>query len=185
MYWLAFLPLQLINYYLHTHKMKYLIPIFLLFGLTVKAQESKQFVVEGKVKQQMTVNLNMLKDYKSVSIDSMTIYNHLMVRKSVLKNVKGVLLKDLLAKVEIDAPSPTVLSEYYLVCTASDNYKVVLSWNEVFNSKTMNNFLILTSFEANPAKAEKGNIAMIAPGDEASGRRFVKGLSKITIFRVN
>lgn len=165
--------------------MKYIIAILLLLNLSVNAQESKQFTVDGKVKQSITVDLNTLKAYKTVSLDSITIYNHLMERKSSIKNVKGVLLKDLLAKLEIDAPSPKVLSEYYLVCTASDNYKVVLSWNEVFNSKTKNNFLILTSFEANPAKAEKGNIAMIAPGDEASGRRFVKGLSKITILRVN
>jgi hypothetical protein len=43
--------------------------------------------------------------------------------------VKGVLLKDILIKVEIDAETPKVLSEYYFVCIASDNYKVVFSWN--------------------------------------------------------
>ncbi len=108
-----------------------------------------------------------------------------MARKSTIKNIKGVPLKELLAKIEIIAERPTVLSEYYLVCTATDDYKVVLSWNEVFNSKTANNFLILTSFDSDPAKAEKGHIALIAPNDVASGRRFVKGLSKITILRVN
>lgn len=165
--------------------MKYLIPILLLFGLATSAQESKQFIVDGKVKQPMNVDLNTLKAYKTVARDSITIFNHLMQRKSSIKNIIGVPLKELLAKLEIVAESPKVLSEFYLVCTATDGYKVVLSWNEVFNSKTSNNFLILTSFETNPIKAEKGNIAMIAPGDEASGRRFVKGLSKITILRVN
>ncbi len=165
--------------------MKFLIPIFLIFSLCAKAQESKQFTVEGKVKKSLNISLADLKGYKTVAIDSMVIYNHLMVRKSSINNVKGVPLKELLSKLEIDAESPTVLSEYYLVCKASDGYKVVCSWNEVFNSKTSNNFLILTSFEPNPAKAEKGNIAMIAPGDVASGRRFVKGLTKITILRVN
>ena len=165
--------------------MKYLIPVLFLFGLSASAQESKTFTVEGKVKAPMVVDLNALQVYKTVSLDSIVIYNHLMVRKSSIKNIKGVPLKELLAKIEIIAENPTVLSEYYLVCTATDGYKAVLSWNEVFNSKTANNFLILTSFDTNPAKAEKGNIALIAPGDEASGRRFVKGLSKITILRVN
>jgi hypothetical protein len=174
-----------INYYSQPHNMKYLIPVLLLFGLSAKAQESKQFTVEGKVKKSLKVNLNTLRAYKTIAMDSIVIYNHLMERKSSIKKVNGVPLKELLAKVEIDAESPRVLSEYYLVCTATDGYKVVCSWNEVFNSKTSNNFLILTSFEPNPPKVEKGNIAMIAPGDEASGRRFVKGLSKITILRVN
>ncbi len=174
-----------INFYSLQPNMKYILITFLFFGYSAHAQESKQFTIEGKVKQPMTVDLNTLKAYKTVSLDSITIFNHLMVRKSSIKKVKGILLKDLLAKVEITAESPKVLSEYYLVCTATDGYKVVLSWNEVFNSKTKNNFLILTSFQPDPAKAEKGDIALIAPGDEASGRRFVKGLSKITILRVN
>ena len=96
--------------------MKYLLPVFLLFGLSVHAQESKLFTVDGKVET---------------------------------------------------------------------NYKVVLSWNEVFNSKSDNNILLLTSFDANPAKAEKGNIAMIVSTDNATGRRFVKGLSRITILQAN
>ena len=165
--------------------MKYLIPILLLFSLCAKSQESKSFTVEGKVKQPISVDLNSLKAYKSITMDSIVIYNHLMARKSSIKKIKGVPLKDLLANLEIESESPKLLSEYYLVCTATDGYKVVLSWNEVFNSKTANNFLILTSFEVSPTKAEKGDIAMIAPGDEATGRRFVKGLSKITVLRVN
>lgn len=165
--------------------MKYLIPVFLLFAFGVQAQETNYFTVEGEVKNPMNVNFETLKAYPSVDLDSIPIYNHVMQRKSVLKNVKGVSLKQLLSKLEIVTNSPTLLSEYYLVCTATDNYKVVLSWNEVFNSKTSNNFLILTNFKPDPAKATRGNIALIAPGDEASGRRFVKGLTKITILRAN
>ena len=165
--------------------MKYLLSIFLLLGLTSQAQESKQFTVNGKVKTPMTLDMTLLNTYPKISLDSITIYNHLMQRKSSIKKITAVPLKALLSKLEIDVESPKQLSEYYLVCTATDNYKVLLSWNEVFNSKTSNNFLILTDFEPVPAKAEKGNIALIAPGDEASGRRFVKGLTSITILRAN
>lgn len=165
--------------------MKYFVAIFLLLNLSSNAQESKSFTVDGKIKQSLTFDLNALKAYKTASLDSIVIYNHFMQRKSSIKNIKGVPLKELLANVEITAESPKVLSEYYIVCTATDGYKVVLSWNEVFNSKIANNFLILTSFDTSPVKAENGSIALITPGDEASGRRFVKGLSKITILRVN
>jgi hypothetical protein len=167
------------------HNMKYIIIALLFLGFTAKAQESKQFVIEGKVKAPLTITLDNLSTYKSVSLDSMTIFNHLMQRKSSIKNIKGVLLKDILAKVEIDAASPKTLSEYYLVFTATDNYKVVYSWNEIFNSPTGNQVLVLVSYDTNPAKAEKGNIAIITPGDFATGRRFVKGLSKISILQVN
>ncbi|WP_175634547.1 molybdopterin-binding protein [Pedobacter ghigonis] len=165
--------------------MKYLL-IALIFGtFTAKAQESKQFTIEGKVKRTLTVNLADLKQYKTVSFDSITVFNHLMQHKGSIKNVKGVLLKDILAKVEIDTDSPKKLSEFYLVFTATDNYKVVYSWNEIFNSPTGNQLLVLTSYDTHAAKAEKGIIAIITPSDFATGRRFVKGLSKINILQVN
>ncbi|WP_231625586.1 molybdopterin-binding protein [Pedobacter sp. R20-19] len=164
---------------------KYLFAILFLFGMKSQAQESKQFTIEGDVKQKLTINLASLSTYKKVSIDSITILNHLLQRKSSIKNIKGVPLKEILSQVEINESSPKKLSEYYLVCSATDNYKVVFSWNEVFNTKSENNILILTDFVADPAKAEKGNIAMITTTDVATGRRFVKGLNKINIQKVN
>ena len=165
--------------------MKYLFSILILFCIKSQAQESKQFTVEGSVKQKLTINLASLSAYKTVNLDSLVIYNHLFQRKSSIKNIKGVALKEVLGKVEINETSPKKLSEYYLVCTATDGYKVVFSWNEVFNSKSENNILILTAFDTDPAKAEKGNIAMIVTTDVATGRRFVKGLNKISILKTS
>lgn len=167
------------------HNMKYTIIALLFLAFSAKAQESKQFTIEGKVKTPLTVTLDNLSAYKSVNLDSMAIFNHLMQRKSSIKNIKGVLLKDILTKVEIDAASPKTLSEYYLVFTATDNYKVVYSWNEIFNSSNGDQILVLKSYDTDPSKAEKGNIAIITPTDFATGRRFVKGLSKISILQVN
>lgn len=167
------------------HNIKYLVILLLFFTVMANAQESRQFTIEGKVKRPLTITLNNLSAYKSVNLDSVTIFNHLMQRKSTIKNIKGVLLKDILAKVEIEAASPKTLSEYYLIFTATDNYKVVYSWNEIFNSPTGNQLMVLSSYDTEPAKAEKGNIAIITPSDFATGRRFVKGLSKISILQVN
>ena len=82
---------------------------------------TENFSIEGKVKKSLTVSLADLTSYKSYSIDSIVITNHLGETRSSLRNVKGVLVKDILNKVEIDAETPKVLSEYYFVCIASDN----------------------------------------------------------------
>ena len=124
---------------------------------------TENFTIEGKVKKEMTVSLNDLSSYKSYSVDSIVITNHLGERRSTLKNVKGVLLKDILAKVEIDSESPKVLSEYYFVCIASDNYKVVFSWNEIFNSNTGKSVYILTGHDGKPASALDDRIALVSP----------------------
>ena len=132
----------------------------------------------------MTISLADLSSYKTYSIDSIIITNHLGERRSTLKNVKGVLLKDILGKVEIDAEAPKVLSEYYFVCIASDNYKVVFSWNEIFNNPAGKSVYILTGNDGKPASALDNRIALVSPKDEMTGRRYVKGLQKIVIERV-
>jgi len=105
--------------------------LILLFGITVFSASGQKenipttenFTIEGKVKKSMTVSLADLSSYKFYSIDTIVITNHLKERKSSLKKVKAVLLKDILDKVEIDAENHKVLSEYFLVCIASDDYK--------------------------------------------------------------
>jgi len=135
-----------------------LVLFFVITVFSASAQKeiiptTENFTIEGKVKKDLTVSLADLSAYKSYSFDSIVITNHLGERRSSLKNVKGILLKDILEKIEIDSESPKVLSEYYIVCIASDNYKVVFSWNEIFNSNTGNSVYILTGHDGKPASA--------------------------------
>jgi len=142
------------------------------------------FSIEGKVKNGRTVSLRDLSSYQSYTIDSIVITNHLGERRSSLKAVKGVLLKDIFNKIEIDAESPKVLSEYYIVCIASDNYKVVFSWNELFNTSTGKSVYIITGYDGKPAAETDTRIALISPNDQMTGRRYVKGLQRIIVERV-
>jgi len=165
-----------------------LVLVFVLTVFSVSAQKeniptTENFSIEGKVKKSLTVSLADLSAYKAYSIDSIVITNHLGERRSSLKNVKGVLLKDVLGKMEIDAEAPKVLSEYYFVCIASDNYKVVFSWNEIFNSDTGKSVYIITAQDGKPATAFDNRIALVSPKDQMTGRRYVKGLQKIIIER--
>jgi hypothetical protein len=162
---------------------------FVIAVLSASAQKeniptTENFSIEGKVKKSLTISLSDLSSYKSYSIDSIVITNHLGERKSSLKKVKAVLLKDVLDKLEIDAESPKVLSEYYLVCTASDNYKVIFSWNEIFNNPTGKSVYIITSLDGKPSSGLDNRIALVSPTDQMTGRRYVKGLQKIVIERV-
>ena len=145
---------------------------------------TENFSIEGKVKRNLAVSLADLSSYKSYSIDSIVITNHLGERRSSLKKVKAVLLKDILDKAEIDAENHKVLNEYYFVCIASDNYKVVFSWNEIFNSDTGNSVYIITGQDGKPATALDNRIALVSPKDQMTGRRYVKGLQKIVIERI-
>jgi len=165
----------------------FLVLAFTVFSASAQKENiptTENFSIEGKVRKSLSLSLADLSSYKSYSIDSIVITNHLGERKSSLKKVKAVLLKDILDKVEIDAETPKVLSEYYLVCIASDNYKVVFSWNEIFNCDTGKSVYIITAQDGKPATGLDNRIALVSPKDQMTGRRYVKGLQKIVVERV-
>ncbi len=154
----------------------------------MKAQENgpatNDFTIEGKVKTAYQFTMPGSKEFKTTSLDSVVIYNHLMVKKRTIKNIKGILLKDILAKVDFDAASPKLLSEFFIVCIAADNYKVVFSWNELFNSEVGDHVLIVTAADGKRGNEMEDRIALLSTADHATGRRYVKGLQKIIIERV-
>ncbi len=149
-----------------------------------KPETTNQFKVEGLVKNPVAISFAELSKYVSHSIDSVVVKNHLMEKKYTMKALKGILLKDVLEKSQIDASSPKLLSEYYIVCIASDGYKVIFSWNEIFNTKNGENIYILTEHDGKPVSMADDRIALISTSDYATGRRYVKWLQKIIVERV-
>lgn len=164
--------------------MKILSFIILFLGFTIHAQTSKTISVTGDIAKPLTISFNDVKSYQKHALDSLVIYNHKMDYKSTLKKISGVLLKDVLAKVDFTADSPKLLSEFYLVCIADDQYKVVFSWNEIFNSGNGDQALIVTEIDGSDVSQRNENIILITPTDKATGRRYVKNLSKILIQQV-
>lgn len=169
--------------------MKQLIGLLVLLNVYVaQAQHDVRptdyFTVEGKVKNQLRFKLDDAAVYKKVAFDSVVVYNHLLVRKSVLKKVKGVLLKDIIAKAAFDIDDPKPLSEYYITCVATDGYRVVFSWNEIFNTTIGNQLIVITETEGVQAISSPQRIAIISPADMATGRRYVHGLQQVLVERI-
>ncbi len=163
--------------------MKILSFFILFFSITFSAQ-TRSIGVTGDIIQPVTIRFGDLKNYRKYTIDSLVIYNHKMEYKSTLRKISGVLLKDVLEKVEFKITSPKLLSEFYIVCVADDGYKVVFSWNEVFNSANGDQALLVTELNGSPAEALKENIMLVTATDNATGRRYVKHISKILIQQV-
>ena len=165
--------------------MKYLATLFIFLTLFLHAQHKASIEIKGAVSSPVTVTAEDLKKYPVHDIKSIDILNHKMEFKKNLKNVKGVLLKDILGKVTFNAPTPKELSTFYLICAADDGYKVVYSWNEIFNSEAGDHIMLVTSSDGIPAADAEEGISLITPGDRATGRRYVKNLSEIIIKKVD
>ena len=160
----------------------------ILFTLTnMSAQKAitstDQFTIEGLVTRNIVVTLDSINSYPTTRIDSVVITNHLGERKSTLKNLAVIPIRDFLSQAVIPVESPRLLSEIYFTFIATDGYKVVFSWNEIFNNSNGREVYIIV--EKNGKKLENldDRIALIAPTDQMTGRRYVKGLQKIIVRR--
>lgn len=165
--------------------MKYIITILLFLTATVKAQHTHSLQIKGDIAQPVTISFTDLNKYTVHEIRSLDILNHKMEFKKTLKNLKGVWLKDILSQVKFNASSPKELSTFYLVCIADDGYKVVYSWNELFNSATGKNAMIVTESDGVSALKKEEGVSLVTPGDQATGRRYVKNISEIIIHKAD
>ena len=72
---------------------------------------------------------------------------------------------------------------YYFTCIASDGYKVVISWNELFNTVAGNTVYIVTSKDHTYIDALDESILPISTADVRTGRRYAKNLQSIIVSR--
>ncbi len=156
---------------------------FLLLQTSEAQKTSESFSVSGEVLKEENIDISKLSGYTLVHMDSLRIYSHDMQPKGLMKNIDGVLLKDILSAIPFNNENPKVLSEYYIECQATDGYKVLFSWNEIFNSETGNHVMIVTSKNGTNITQLDDRIPLVSPTDKATGRRYVKWLSKIIIHR--
>ena len=170
-------------------RIKTLIILFFWASFSINGQRvispSETLKIEGKIKAVKTISITQLDSFPKVAINDQTLYNHKGEAKGSAKNMKGVLLKTILADVKFDFEKPKELNEFYFVFVSTDGYKVVFSWNEIYNTEAGNNFYIVTEMEGKKLKDMEQRILFISTADLKSGRRYIKALEKIQVKRVD
>lgn len=179
----------MVTLFQHISCMKKLIFIsFVFFTLSVKAQHSipltDEIVITGVVEKELIVRSSDLQSYPVHDLKNVRIVNHKGQKKGVLKKLKGVRILDILKNVQMANSDPKSLSEFFFIFVASDGYKVVYSWNELFNTETGKNTFILLHKDGVQLADMTDRLILLTPSDKITGRRYVKGLSRIVISKV-
>lgn len=165
------------------NKLPHTLLLLVLFSSTVFGQQTNSFNIKGKIKSELTIRADQLKKIPVSNIGTVSITNHKGEVKGQAKDMKGILLTDVLKDVVLDQDNPKLFSEYYFVCTGSDNYKAVFSWNELFNTKVADRVFIVTEKDGKNMFNNEDGILMISADDAKTGRRFVKNLATIYVGR--
>lgn len=168
--------------------LKFLTLLFLLFGFTSQAQHneiktSDEISISGLVDKNLKFTIADLEKYEKQEIGDLVITNHLGVAKETVKKLKGVLVTKLFDDVKFIVGTPKYLNEFYLTFIATDGYKVVFSWNEIFNSATGNHVFLVTEKDGKSITEMEDRILLVTTSDFKTGRRHMKSLSKIIVNR--
>ena len=164
--------------------MKKLLVLFLFFSSAALAQETvtqtRQFKITGKVKTESVITMDSLNSYPLKEIGNIKVTDHTGAFKHQDDQLKGVLLKDILNH-STWLLTPHLFSSMYFTCVGADGYKVVYSWNELFNTEIGDNVYIV--MEKNGIKADQltSSIQMVSMLDYKTGRRYLHNLEKVEV----
>lgn len=171
--------------------MKYFISVFIAVSfINISYAQNKipvtdSFLVDGQVKNPVVFTLSMLDTFKSKSLNDVATVNHMGQVLRTIKNAKGILLKDVLAGIQLKSSSPKQSFSYYMVFIASDGFKVVFSRNEIFNTVNGDNTYVLTEEDGKKLKDTDDRIAILMMMGKGKGHIYVKGLNQILIKSVS
>ncbi|MEP7196370.1 MAG: molybdopterin-binding protein [Saprospiraceae bacterium] len=139
----------------------------------------------GLVKVPIVLSVTELDTFTKVKVKDQIIYNHSGEIKDTLDKLIGIRLSSVLSLVDLIYDKPKLLNEFYFVFTASDGYKVVFSWNEIYNSQISDKFFIITEMGGKQLVDLSQRIMFMSTGDIKNGRRYIKGLKTIEVKRVD
>jgi len=169
--------------------MKYLSILCLFISYASFAQKdikpSAMFTISGMVQKELVFHISDLGKYKQDSLGNVSIKNHQGETKYVAKKINGILLKTFIDSAGIHVDKPKDYSELYIVLTATDGYKNVYSWNELFNSEIGDHIYVLTGEDGKTMDQMESRIEVMSLGDYNSGRRHLKALSRIEVKKAN
>jgi hypothetical protein len=146
---------------------------------TVK--QTSQFSIAGKVKKGSVITMDSLKQYTIQTIGDIKVTDHTGGFKHQDDMLKGILIKDVLSHTQFDVSSPKLLSTLYFVFVGADGYKVVYSWNELYNTEVGNHVYILMEKNGIKAADMKESLQMTSMMDMKTGRRYLHNLDKVIV----
>lgn len=161
----------------------------LFLSVSVFAQQavekSDEIFVTGELDQALTISLEDLQNLPSIKIPDLEIINHKGEAKRTLTNLRGIPISEILKPLNFSIQNPKELSQIYFSFIASDDYTVVYSWNELYNSPTAEHVFIVTELEGKSIHEMDDSILMVNNSDYHTGRRHVKNLDRIIVKKVN
>jgi len=145
---------------------------------------TKSFAVTGAVEHALTLGVEDLRAFPPKQVGEVPMVCQSGANLGKIESLKGVLLRDIIEKAVVVAPAHNDVKKMALIASATDGYKVVFSWSEIFNSPVGEGVIVYFEKDGKPLGDDEGHIAMISSRDLRAGPRHVKWLSGIEVRKI-
>lgn len=141
--------------------------------------------VRGNVATPLTLSVPDLGKFPVHRVDDARTVRAQAGNSEVVRQFAGCLLRDVLNAARLTERDRLDLRGTIIVATASDGYKAVFSWAELFNTPIGDGVLIVYERDGAPLGDDEGRIALVSLKDTRPGPRHVKWLSAVEVVRVS
>lgn len=145
---------------------------------------SERLSVSGAVEHPLDLSVDALRQLPASDLKEIAVVAPAPAKAGQTETFRGVLLKTLLDTAVVSAPGRHDLKRTFIVARASDNYVVLFTWNEIFNTAMGEGVLVYFERDGKPLGEDEGRIALISAKDLHLGARHVRWLKSVEIRRV-
>jgi DMSO/TMAO reductase YedYZ molybdopterin-dependent catalytic subunit len=140
--------------------------------------------IRGNVGAPTTLSIADLRQFPVQHLEEARVVRGTTGDSTVTRRLAGCLLRDALTSAKLTERERLDLRRTVVVASASDGYKVVFSWAELFNSPIGDGVLVVYERDGAPLPDEEGRIALVSLKDTRPGPRHVKWLQAVEVVRV-
>lgn len=145
---------------------------------------TQNITITGAVEHKLKLGVDDLRKFPPQQVGELPMVCQTGANLGQMENLKGVLLRDILDQAKVVSKEHNDVKKTIIIATASDGYKVVFSWSEVFNSPVGDGVMVFFEKNGVPLADDEGRIAMVSTKDIRTGPRHVKWLKTIEVKKI-
>ena len=144
-------------------------------------REESALTVTGRVKRPFMLPFSELCRMEAREVEDLQIICGSGDPKGRIAHCRGVVLEDVIRRAEVITEEDNDTKRMFVVVTAGDGYKVVFSWQEIFNTPIGDGVILLIEKNGIPLRGGHDRLDLVSSEDYFTGSRYVKGVEKIEI----
>lgn len=152
-----------------------------LQGEVPELYEGGMLRITGKVKHPLALSGRELCAMDAEEVTDLPIFCGSGTPKGRIGRCRGVLLENVLRMAEVLTVEDNDTKKMFIIASAGDGYKVVFSWQEIFNTPIGGGVMILIEKDGKSLCEAHSQFELISVEDYFTGSRYVRGLQDVHV----